>query len=180
MTDESVCVCVCLRNKLTSSLVLRVSPLASLIWTHGMESAWWGIGHMYFTTFDLYLTWTLSESNKKEWWVTHEMKKIKIKHFNFSCSIHPSQHSFISIFKVWIAPKQVNTLNFGGNLGQPNMRKSSNDKKGLSSLHWRRHYTDTERTCTLTWRGPGLELTFSLCGKSASLPPLAACLSIFC
>lgn len=117
---------------------------------------------------------------KKEWRATHEMKKINIKHFNFSCSIHPSQHSFISILKVWIAPKQVNTLNFGGNLGQPNIRKSSNDKKGLSSIHWRRHYTDTERTCTLTWRGRGLELTFSLCGKSASLPPLAACLSIFC
>lgn len=55
------------RIQLTSSLVWRVSPLASLIWTHGMDSAWWGIGHMYFTTFDLYLTCTLSESNTKEW-----------------------------------------------------------------------------------------------------------------
>lgn len=55
------------RIQLTSSLVWRVSPLASLIWTHGMDSAWWGIGHVYFTTLDLYLTWTLSESNTKEW-----------------------------------------------------------------------------------------------------------------
>lgn len=48
--------------KLTSSLVWRVSPLANVTWTHGMESAtWWGMGHVYFTTLDLYLTCTLSD-----------------------------------------------------------------------------------------------------------------------
>lgn len=52
-------------NKQTSSLVWRVSPLANVTWTHGMESAaWWGMGHTYFTTLDLYLTCTLSDNKK--------------------------------------------------------------------------------------------------------------------
>lgn len=51
--------------KLTRSFVWRVSPLASVTRTHGTESAaWWGMGHVYFTTLDLYLTWTLSDNNK--------------------------------------------------------------------------------------------------------------------
>lgn len=153
----SLCVCVC--QKLTSSLVLRVSPLASLIWTHGMESAWWGIGHMYFTTFDLYLTCTWSESNKKEWWAIHEMKKLHIKHFYFSCSIHPSfQHSFIIILKSLDSSKQVNTINFRGNLGQPNIRKSSNDRKAwaLSTvggviLIWREHALSHGKALAWNW-----------------------------
>lgn len=51
--------------KLTSSLVWIVSPLASVTWTHGTDSAaWWGMGHVYFTTLDLYLTWTFSDTQQ--------------------------------------------------------------------------------------------------------------------
>ncbi len=51
--------------KLTSSLVWTVSPLANVTWTHGMVSAaWWGMGHAYFTTLDLYLTCTLSDGQQ--------------------------------------------------------------------------------------------------------------------
>lgn len=58
---NSYCLCVCGGLQLTSSLVWRVSPLANVIWTHGMDSAaWWGMGHAYFTTLERYLTCTLS------------------------------------------------------------------------------------------------------------------------
>lgn len=51
--------------KLTSSFVWRVSPFANVTWTHGMESAaWWGMGHLYFTTLDLYFTCTLSDKHR--------------------------------------------------------------------------------------------------------------------
>lgn len=51
--------------QLTSSLVWRVSPLANVTCTHGMESAaWWGMGHVYLTTLDLYFTCTLSDKQQ--------------------------------------------------------------------------------------------------------------------
>lgn len=55
----------CLGNTLTNSLVWRVSPLARVTWTQGMDS-WWGMGHVYFTTLDLYLTCTLSDRQGKK------------------------------------------------------------------------------------------------------------------
>lgn len=56
---------VCDGAKLTNSLVSTLSPLANVTLTHGMAFAcWWGMGHEYFTTLDLYFTCTLSDKQQ--------------------------------------------------------------------------------------------------------------------